>query len=76
MTAEKLSSIYVANMDINLWSVILYSSRGGDGVMEWMMEIDILASYKFHFFRVHNDLVKDPSGNKSIILQNPLKIIK
>ena len=25
------------------------------------MEIDILASYKFYFIRVHNDLVKDPS---------------
>ena len=32
MTAEKLSSILVANMDIIYWSVRLSSRRGGDCV--------------------------------------------
>ena len=27
----------------------------------------ILASYKFSFIRVHDNLVKDPSNNKSIV---------
>ena len=34
MIEKKLSSIQVANMDINYWSVSSSSRRGGDGIKE------------------------------------------
>ena len=64
MTGKKLSSIYVANMDITYWSVLPSNRSGGDGVkgMEGMYRY--LARYEFHFIRVHNNLV----NNKSITI--------
>ena len=54
---EKLSSILVANMEIIYWTVCLSSRR----------EV-VLASYKFYFIRVHDNLEQDPSNNKSIVV--------
>ena len=44
-------------MEITFWSVRSSSTRGGYGVKVEVGEIIILASYKFHFIRVHNKLV-------------------
>ena len=56
MTGGKLSSILGANRDITHWSVRSSSKRGGDGVKMVDVEV-ILASYKFNFIRVHDNLV-------------------
>ena len=52
-----------------LWIYRLYvdivtgEKRSQDDTVGWV----ILASYKFHFIRVHENVVYDPSNNKSII---------
>ena len=35
-----------------------------------MEEIVFLVSHKFHFIKVHDNLMQDPSNNKSIILDS------
>ena len=40
----------------------------GMGYRCWMRYIVILARTKFHFIIVHDNLVQDPSNNKSIIV--------
>ena len=68
MTGKKLSSIKVAK-----WTSYIYQfvrSLGGEGVKGVDEGIVILASYMFHFIRVHDNLVKGPSNNKSIVLDN------
>ena len=60
MTGEKLSSIYVAIYPRIYWSGHLFSRREGDG------EIVILTHYRVHFIIEHENLVYDPSNNKSI----------
>ena len=54
-------------MKITYWSVRTSSRRGGDGV-KWVKGAGIvfLASYNFHFTKVHDDLVYDPSTNNKI----------
>ena len=54
MTGEKLSLILVTNMDISYWSARSSSRRGWDGVKR---ENISLASYKFPFIKVLDDLV-------------------
>ena len=44
-------------MDILYWSVQASSRRGGDGIKVVDVGIVILASYMFHFIRVHDNLV-------------------
>ena len=67
-TGGKLSSILVANMKIVYWS-FLYQAGGVMVKRGWMGRgIVILARCKFHFIRVHENLVKDPTNNKSIIV--------
>ncbi len=57
MTEEILSSFQVANVDITYWSLRCSPSRrGGDGVKR-VGRIVILASYRFHFIRVQDNLV-------------------
>ena len=55
-------------MDITFWPVRSSSKRGGDGVKGADLEgvVVILASYKFHLIKVHDDLVQDLSNNNSI----------
>ena len=55
-------------MELISFSVRSSSRREGDGVKEWMGLIVISASYKFHFIRVHDNLVYDPSNYKFIFL--------
>ena len=43
-------------MDIIYWSV--GHPVGGEGMERWLKEIVILAKNKFHFIRVHDNLVK------------------
>ena len=46
--------------DVNVgcyWSVHLSCSWGGDGIKGVVGVIVIFASYKFHFIRVHDNLV-------------------
>ena len=63
LTGKKLTSFQVADMEIIYWSVRSSSRWGGDrikvrdGVKGWMGGIVILASYKFYFMRVDDDLV-------------------
>ena len=57
MTGEKMSSIYVANMEIIYWSVRSSSWRGGYGVIGVESGIVVLACYEFHFIRVLGNLV-------------------
>ena len=63
LTVKKLTSFQVADMEIIYWSVRSSGRRGGDrikvwdGVKGWMVGIVILASYKFYFMRVDDDLV-------------------
>ena len=64
LTGKNLSSIYVANMELIYWSIRLSSRREGNGVSVWI--IVILASYKFHLIRVHENLVQHPINNISI----------
>ena len=66
MKEEKLSSIYVDNMDIIYCSVCSSSKRGGDGVKVVNGGIVILAAYTFHFIRVPENLVEDSSNNKKL----------
>ena len=54
MTGE---TIYVANMELIYWSVRSSNRRGGDGVNRVDGGIVILAYYKFHFIREHDNLV-------------------
>ena len=56
-------------VNLGCYNIIYYSvcsssihPIGGDG------GIIISASYKFHFIRVHDNLVSDPSNNKSIAI--------
>ena len=51
-------------MDLIYWLVSLYSMRVGGEVKGGLF---ILASCNFHFIRVHDFLVRDPSNNKSIV---------
>ena len=63
MTGENNSTI--VNMDITYWSGA--SSRRGGNKVKWMDGgIIIISSYQFHFIRVHDNLVKYSSNNKSI----------
>ena len=55
-------------MDLIYWSVRSSSRREGNGVKSLYEGIVILASYEFHFIRVYDYLVLDPSNNKSIML--------
>ena len=55
MTGVNLSSIYVANMDNTYWLDFLSVGWGKGG--RWRGSLFILASYKFHFHRVHDNLV-------------------
>ena len=55
LTAENLSSIEVANRDLIYWSVRSSSRRGGDGIKGVII---ILASCKYHFIKVHENLVQ------------------
>ncbi len=48
-------------MNITYWSVRLASRRGGDGVF-----VVTLATYKFHFSRVHDNIVQDLRNDKYI----------
>ena len=57
-------------MDIIYLSVCSFIRRGVDVVKGVDEGIVILAICKFHFIRVYDNLVKDPSINKSIILDN------
>ena len=52
-------------MDITYWSVRLSHRMGRDWGKEGEWGIVILASYKFQFIRVHDNLVKDPSNDES-----------
>ena len=56
-TGEKLSSIKVTNIDIIYWSIPSSNRRKVDKVKGVDGGIFILASYKFHFIRVHDNLV-------------------
>ena len=46
----------------------VHSVRGRDRLNVVIGVFVILTSYKFQFIRVHDNLVKDPSNNKSIYL--------
>ena len=50
-------------VQVNEFSVQTSSRRGGDGFKRMDVRIVILASYKFHFIRLH-----DTSNNKSIFM--------
>ena len=60
-------------MELIYWSVYSYSRREEGGVKRRACgkSLFMLASYKFHFIRVHDDLVYDPSDDKSIVFANP-----
>ena len=65
MTGEKVVVNLGANMDVTHWPVRLSSGMGcGKGVYGGIV---ILASYKFRFISVHDNLVYDPSNIKSIV---------
>ena len=51
MPGEKLSSIYLANMELIYWSVCSFSRRGWDGVKG--VGVVIVARCKFHYIREH-----------------------
>ena len=54
----KFSSIYVTNMKIFYWSVLISSRIGGDWLKgDGLGFIVVLGSYKFHFIKVHDNLV-------------------
>ena len=55
-----------ANMELIHWSVRLTSRRGEDGVKGMDGCIVILASCKYHFIRLHENMVQHPSNNISI----------
>ena len=52
MSEVKLSSILFANIAMTYWSVLYPVEMEGGG---W--RIAILASYKFYFIRIHDNLV-------------------
>ena len=52
-------------MKLVYWSVSLSSRRGRDGVKELKVGFVVLAQYKFHFIREHENLVQDTSKNVS-----------
>ena len=56
--------------NIPYWLVRSSSRRGGVVERGWSGEIVTLASYKFYFLRVHDNLVKNPSDNKSIYINH------
>ena len=64
MTREKLPLILVAISPGIYWSDRLSGRRRWNSV--WMGLIVILASYKFHIIREHENLEEGPSNNKSI----------
>ena len=45
LIGENLSSIELANMDLNYWSFCLSSRKGGVGVMDLELSIIILANW-------------------------------
>ena len=51
------------NMDITYWSVRLSHRMGRNWGKGGEWDIVILASYKFQFFRVHDNLKSDPNNN-------------
>ncbi len=54
---KKMWSIQVTNMDI-IFGQFLHPVKGeGIGYRVWMGSIIILAHYKFHYIRVHENLV-------------------
>ena len=63
----------VANIDI-FFGQFVHPVRG-DGVKGWMGGIVILASYEFHFIKVHNNLVYHVPGNILIQFYIILKVI-
>ena len=49
------------------WSVLLSSRRGEDRVKKGIGESVISTHYKVHFIMVHENLVQNPSNDKSIL---------
>ena len=65
MTGENCRQFKVADMDVIHWPVRISTGMGcGKGVNSGIV---ILASYKFRFISVHDNLVYDPSNIKSIV---------
>ena len=64
LTGKNLS-ISVGSIDLIHWSVCSSSRR--DGVKGWMEYKVIIASYEYHFIRVHENLVQHSSNNMSIL---------
>ena len=54
-------------MNTTFWSVRSSSKMGGNWVKGVNVGIVNLESYKFHFIRVHDNLVQDPSNDESIL---------
>ena len=58
MTGKKMSSFYLAIFPVIYWSGCSSSAVGGEGIeKEGIGIIVILARYRFHFIREHEDLV-------------------
>ena len=60
LTGENLSLIWTSFIGKFVYLV------GGEG-MGWMEGIVILASYKYHFIKVHKNVMQHPTINISII---------
>ena len=55
MTGEKLSSIYVDNIDITYWSVRPSNRKEREKRVDFVHRF--LAGYRFHLSRLHENLV-------------------